>query len=106
MQRVHNRMALYPHQPWTSVELARLAGMSVPQFNRNFRRLIGSSPIEWLRRERVSLAKRRLLESKDSIKSIAEQAGYNCAFFFSRDFKRQTGQSPTAYRSQDGGMIG
>ncbi|MBC8039685.1 MAG: AraC family transcriptional regulator [Opitutaceae bacterium] len=103
METVINRMALYPHQRWSAAELARLAGMSVPRFYRAFRQITGSSPIDWLRRERINLAKRRLLESEDSIKAVAEQAGYNSPFFFSRDFKRHTGQSPTGFRLQERG---
>jgi len=96
-----NRMALYPQYRWTAKELATLGGMSVPGFYRTFRQVTGSSPIDWLRRERISLAKRRLQESNDSIKAVADLAGYNSPFYFSRDFKRYTGQAPSAFRRQE-----
>lgn len=101
LEAVMRRMALYPQQPWSAVELARLAGMSVTRFYRAFRGITGSSPIDWLRRERINLAKRRLLETDAPIRAVAEQAGYNSPFFFSRDFKRHTGQSPSEFRSQE-----
>jgi AraC-like DNA-binding protein/quercetin dioxygenase-like cupin family protein len=96
-----SRMALHPEHRWSADELARLAGMSVARFYRSFRQTTGSSPIDWLRRERINLAKRRLQESEASIKSVADQAGYNSPFFFSRDFKRYTGQSPSEFRQQE-----
>jgi AraC-like DNA-binding protein/quercetin dioxygenase-like cupin family protein len=94
------RMALYPDRPWRVADLARLSGLSEPHFYRRFKLVTGSSPIDWLRRERINHARRRLLESADSIKQISEQVGYNDPFFFSRDFKRYTGVSPSEYRKQ------
>jgi AraC-like DNA-binding protein len=99
--KVINRMTLYPHQAWTAADLARLSGMSVAHFYRRFRQLTGASPIDWLRRERISLAKRRLLETDDSIKAVADQSGYNSPFFFSRDFKNFTGLSPSEFRRHE-----
>ena len=94
------KMALYPDRPWRVTDLAQLSGLSQPHFYRRFKLATGSSPIDWLRRERINHARRRLLESSDPIKQIAEQVGYNDPFFFSRDFKRYTGVSPSAYRRQ------
>ena len=94
------KMALYPDRPWRVAELARLSGLSEPHFYRRFKLVTGSSPIDWLRRERINHARRRLLESTDAIKQISEQVGYNDPFFFSRDFKRYTGVSPSEYRRQ------
>lgn len=94
-------MCLYYHRPWRVPELARMANMSVPQFFRRFRQATGSTPIDWLRRERINQAKRRLLESSDSIQEISEQVGYADQFYFSRDFKRLTGVSPSRYRRQE-----
>jgi AraC-like DNA-binding protein len=94
------KMALYPDRPWRVADLARLSGLSQPHFYRRFKLVTGSSPIDWLRRERINHARRRLLESSDAIKQISEQVGYNDPFFFSRDFKRYTGVSPSEYRRQ------
>ena len=98
MREVFTQMSLYPHRPWRLAQLARLARLSVPHFCRRFRQVFHSAPIDWLRRERITRAKRRLLDSDDSIKEIAEEVGYHDAFYFSRDFKRYTGSSPSDYR--------
>jgi AraC-like DNA-binding protein len=94
------KMALYPDRPWRVAALARLCRLSQPHFHRKFKQATGSTPIDWLRRERINHARRRLLESGDSIKQISEQVGYNDPFFFSRDFKRYTGVAPKDYRNQ------
>jgi AraC-like DNA-binding protein len=94
------KMALYPDRPWRVATLARLCRLSEPHFYRKFKQATGSTPIDWLRRERINHARRRLLESGDPIKQISEQVGYNDPYFFSRDFKRYTGVAPKDYRSQ------
>jgi AraC-like DNA-binding protein len=94
------KMALYPDRPWRVATLARLCRLSEPHFYRKFKQATGSTPIDWLRRERINHARRRLLESGDPIKQISEQVGYNDPFFFSRDFKRYTGVAPKNYRDQ------
>lgn len=82
-------------------ELAKMAGLSAGHFTRVFKATFGTSPIDWLRRERISQAKRRLVESESSIKEIAEQVGYPDRFFFSKDFKSHTGLSPRAFRQRE-----
>ena len=99
------KMALYPDRPWRVAALARLCRLSEPHFYRKFKQATGSTPIDWLRRERINHARRRLLESGDPIKQISEQVGYNDPFFFSRDFKRYTGVAPKNYRNQHIGEI-
>ena len=99
-------MSLYYYRRWQVKQLARDASMSVPHFFRCFRKVTGSTPISFLRRERINQAKRRLTESADSMKQIAEQVGYSDQFYFSRDFKRLTGVSPSEFRKREGGTAG
>jgi AraC-like DNA-binding protein len=85
-------------------DLAAEVGMSASHFSRLFRRAFGTSPIDWLRRERINHAKRRLLETNDPIEWIAGQVGYHDRFFFSKDFKRMTGMTPREFRKQETGQ--
>lgn len=94
------RMRLYFHLSLRLPELAELCGLSVPAFTRAFRQALGTSPIDWLRRERVTQAKHRLTDSEDSVKEIARQCGYSDQFYFSRDFTRMVGCSPTDFRER------
>jgi AraC-like DNA-binding protein/mannose-6-phosphate isomerase-like protein (cupin superfamily) len=97
------QMRLYYHQPWRLRQLAALAGLSESSFSRLFRATMGTSPIDWLRRERINQAKRRLGETTDSVKEIAAQVGYHDPYFFSKDFKRFTGLAPTQFRQREQG---
>jgi AraC family transcriptional regulator, arabinose operon regulatory protein len=87
-------------------DLAHLCGMSPSHFTRTFRAAFGTSPIDWLRRRRITEAQRRLVESDDAIKRIAEQVGYGDRFFFSRDFRKLTGQTPRQFRERERGAGG
>jgi len=95
------RMRREVRRSWRVEELAALAGSSVPHFFRRFRKATGSTPLDWLRRERISEAKRRLSQSKEPIRVIAEELGYGDQFYFSRDFKKLVGLSPRHYRRQE-----
>ena len=94
-------MRLYYDRPLRIEELAGMANMSVSSFFRYFKAATGTSPIDWLKRERINQAKRRLLETDDSIALIAEQTGYYDQFYFSRDFKRMNQISPSEYRQRE-----
>jgi AraC-like DNA-binding protein len=103
-RRLHDvlqRMRREYRRPWKVEELARLAGLSVPHFFRRFRKTTGSSPVDWLRRERINQAKHLLSDGDDCIRDIAAELGYGDPFYFSRDFKKLTGLAPRHYREQE-----
>lgn len=97
-------MRLKFFHPWRVPELAAMAGMSPSHFFRVFKQHLGTSPHEWLRRERITHAKRRLIETEEAIKQVASQCGYSDQFFFSRDFKQVTGFTPTEFRRSERGL--
>jgi AraC-like DNA-binding protein len=101
LRRPVERMKLFYFERHTLDDLAQLAGMSPTHFARVFRQTFGTSPIDWLRRERISQAKRRLAETTASIKEIAEQTGYHDRYFFSKDFKQNTGLTPSQFRQRE-----
>jgi AraC-like DNA-binding protein len=94
-------MRMHFDQPLSVPDLAAQAGMSISRFHRQFKAATGTSPIDWLKRERINQAKKRLLETDDSIAAIADQIGYYDQFYFSRDFKRMAGLNPTEYRQRE-----
>jgi AraC family transcriptional regulator, arabinose operon regulatory protein len=97
-------MRLKFFEPWRVPQLAAMAGMSPSHFFRVFKQHLGTSPHEWLRRERITHAKRRLIETEEAIKQVAGQCGYSDQFFFSRDFKQVTGFTPTEFRRRERGL--
>ena len=98
LRKVMERMKLFYFEPLTVAALATEAGMSPSHFGRVFREVFGTSPIDWLRRERIRQAQRRLGDTDDAVQWIAEEVGYRDRFFFSKDFKRLTGFTPREFR--------
>lgn len=68
--------------------------------NRIFQKVHHISIGQYLRRQRLDLAKRWLETTDRPIKNIAFSLGYNAPGQFCRYFAAQVGLSPTAYRNQ------
>jgi len=95
------QMRLYYSKPIRVATLAAQVGMPESSFTRQFRKATGTSPIAWLRQERIKQAKRRLLDSDDPIKEVARQVGYSDQYFFSKDFKKMTKLTPSQFREDE-----
>ncbi|GEK34405.1 helix-turn-helix transcriptional regulator [Kurthia sibirica] len=63
-----------------------------------FEKHTGLSPNTYITEYRISKAKILLERAELSIAEVAERVGYDDCFYFSRVFKKQTGQSPSIYR--------
>ena len=87
-----------PAHRWTLQELARTAGMSRSTFAERFKRLVGSSPMDYLTRWRMGIASQPLANTNLRVSEIAARVGYVSEFSFSRAFKRMRGMAPTTYR--------
>ena len=65
---------------------------------RRFRRDVGCSFKHWLQQRLLDRALHALAMNQQPIKSVAEDLSFSSEFHFSRFIKRNTGQSPTAFR--------
>lgn len=79
-------------------DLARHAAVSPRTLTRHFRQATGLAPGEWLRGERLRLARRLLETSDDSIERVAQHAGYDTPVAMRAQFARRLRTSPRAYR--------
>lgn len=85
-------------QPLTVEQLARRAMLSPRTFARRFRAATGTTPLQWLLRQRIVLAQ-QLLETTDlSVEHIANRCGFGSATALRVHFRRATGTTPLAYR--------
>lgn len=90
-------------KPWTINSLAVHAGMSRSVLSAHFKNKLGISPIAYLTRHRMQLAKELLLkESSTGIAQIAARVGYDSEASFNKAFKRDSGMPPAAWRAQAG----
>jgi AraC-like DNA-binding protein len=86
------------HEPLTVQQLTGVAGMSESTLMRSFRRLLGRSPIDYLIRLRVSKACELLQHGDLRITEVAYECGFGDSNYFSRQFRKVTGQTPRDYR--------
>ena len=87
-------------RPLTITCLADLAGMSERTFLRRFREGTGTTPLKWLRRERVFRAMNLLETTRLDIADIALQSGFASIETFRTAFRQIAGTSPHAYRKR------
>jgi AraC-like DNA-binding protein len=80
-------------------ELARRAGLSPPRFHVVFRRATGLSPHAYVQRLRLRKAQELLIGGALPVGEVATRVGYPDQFFFSRQFRRMCGMSPSAFRA-------
>lgn len=85
-------------EPLSNPRLARRAGMSVTGFERAFKRHFGTTPAQYVSEMRIREASRRLLQTEQSIDRIAEATGFPNRAYFSRVFKKLTGEAPAKFR--------
>jgi len=85
-------------EPLTVEAMARQAMMSPRTFARRFRIVTGTTPLQWLLRQRI-LHAQGLLESTDlPVELIAPRCGFGSASVLRTHFKRVLDTSPLAYR--------
>ncbi|MEU3501544.1 helix-turn-helix domain-containing protein, partial [Streptomyces hundungensis] len=87
------------HEQFDVETLAARAYMSRRTFDRRFRSLTGSAPLQWLITQRV-LQAQRLLETSDySVDEVAGRCGFRSPVALRGHFRRQLGSSPASYRA-------
>jgi AraC-like DNA-binding protein len=78
--------------------LARTAGYSADHFSRVFLKVTGVRPQDYIVNARIERARQLLAESDLTIGMVADALGFQDIFFFSRQFRQRTGQTPTEFR--------
>ncbi len=100
LQRVMETIRADLRHPWTVSEFATAANLSQAQLFRRFRQRMGTTPVDWLRHERINAAKPLLIVTDEQVGRIAARCGYPDPFHFARDFKKLVGVTPTEFRRQ------
>jgi AraC-like DNA-binding protein len=81
-------------------QLAKEAHLSVSQLQREFRRLFGMSPTDYLLKVRLLMSRRFLEQEHSQVGEIAHQCGFYDQSHFSRAFRKATGLRPLEYRKR------
>jgi AraC family transcriptional regulator len=85
-------------EPTTLSEMAAAAGLSRMHFAAQFKAATGFSPHEYLRCQRIEVAKALLANTTTSLAEIALDVGFLAQAHFTTVFKRSTGDTPARWR--------
>lgn len=83
------------HQPLDVGTIAKFAGMGNSTLHHSFEKLVGQSPIQYLKKIRLHNARLMIVSNGLNASEAAFQVGYNNLSQFSREFKRQFGHPPS-----------
>lgn len=90
-------------EPITIETMAETLGYNRAYLSRLFKQVVGLSPITFLTKLRIDHGKRLLRERPElTVEQIASSVGIQDPLYFSKQFRRWHGQSPTTYRTAVG----
>ncbi len=98
IEKVINYLEDHFDQNVTIAELTRVASMSRSSLMREFVRLMGTSPMQYLINIRLDAASHLLREYKSSIMEIAFRVGFPSTCYFTRRFTQRFHVSPSQFR--------
>lgn len=97
-QVIHYLNTQYSH-PVSIEQMAEALGYNRAYLSRAFKRKTGLSPVSFLLKLRLDKAKLMLRERPElTVEQISASVGLQDALYFSKQFRKQFGHSPTAYR--------
>lgn len=83
-------------EPFRVEDVARISGMSVSAFHRNFAAVTALSPIQFQKQIRLQEARLLLTTQAGDVTGVSRQVGYDSPSQFSREYRRQFGAPPSA----------
>lgn len=82
----------------TTRTLSDRAGYSTWHFQRCFTKIVGMSPVNYIRHRRMTVAAQLILDDAHTLTDIAHYLGYNQQSTFCRAFKQYYSMTPNRYR--------
>ncbi|RIJ71029.1 AraC family transcriptional regulator [Nakamurella silvestris] len=76
-------------------DLAKLSGMGVSSFHKQFRTMTEMTPIQYQKKIRLQEARLQLLQSPNDVTTIGHSVGSSSASQFSREYRREFGVPPS-----------
>jgi transcriptional regulator GlxA family with amidase domain len=100
VHRVQDAVAKNPTLEWSSARLADVACMSARNLARLFAEHAGCSPLDYVQRMRIALARELVSQSNLQLERVAERAGFSSAHQLRRVWRRWENASPAAHRTR------
>ena len=82
----------------TLTDISRAIGLSVSYFSYLFKQETGKNYIEYLNEIRLLATMKDLMNTDEKVVVVAQKNGFQNLEYFSRYFKKQTGESPARWR--------
>ena len=98
LHRVQDAVIKEPAAQWSAERLASLACMSSRKLARLFAEHAGCSPLDYVQRLRVALARELVTNSELGMERVAEKTGFSSAHQLRRVWRRWETTSPTMHR--------
>jgi two-component system response regulator YesN len=98
IKRVVNYVNNHYAQEISLQSISELFNINPNYLSQLFKREIGITFSEYLTKLRISYASELLADTNLSISHISQKAGYNDYFYFTKVFKKITGETPNQYR--------
>jgi AraC-like DNA-binding protein/mannose-6-phosphate isomerase-like protein (cupin superfamily) len=86
---------------WKLDDLLKIAHMSRSNLMRVFRKATGQTPVDYLIRLRIQKAAALLRTTDGPVTEIALGCGFSDSNYFTRQFNKLMGESPTAYKKRN-----
>lgn len=80
--------------------LAKEAHMGLSAFHHAFREVTADSPMQYLKKVRLSKARDLIMQEREKVYIAADSVGYESTSQFSREFKRYFGEPPSSLTRQ------
>jgi AraC-like DNA-binding protein len=97
--RLRNYIDHHYFEEISAVDLAAKLQISTRHLNTIFKESFQITPMQYLAKVRIDLAKKLLIETDNDISSICFEVGFESLSTFYRAFKNLAGMSPNKYRS-------
>ncbi len=101
LQNLISYMHAHFREPLTLDELSDYCGLSKYHLSRQFKKITGLAPNEYLIRLRLENARTLLINTDYSIRRTGEMSGFENEAYFSRIFHNRFKRSPKQYRSEN-----
>jgi transcriptional regulator GlxA family with amidase domain len=99
VHKVQDAIARNPAADWSSAKLAAVACMSARNLGRLFAEHAGCSPLDYVQRLRVAVAREIVMNSDLALERVAERSGFSSAHHLRRVWRRWERASPAEFRS-------